>query len=69
MGVIVSMSGYSSVAINEASFSKSPLLLLDAGHLYFVLGGLATFPDLLRRVRRHSSQEGAAYLPVTEFGK
>jgi hypothetical protein len=69
MGIIVSMSGYSSVAISEASFSRSPLLLLDASHLYFVLGGLSTFPDLLRRVRRHSSQEGNAYLAVSDFGK
>lgn len=69
MGIIVSMSGYSSVALKEASFSRSPLLLLDANHLYFVLGGLGTFPDMLRRVRRHSSQEGSAYLPVADFGK
>lgn len=69
MGIIVSMSGYSSVAVSEASFSRSPLLLLDASHLYFVLGGLGTFPDLLRRVRRHSSQEGKAYLAVSDFGK
>lgn len=69
MGIIISMSGYSSVAINEASFSRSPLLLLDASHLYFVLGGVGTLPDLIRRVRRHSSQEGAAYLAVADFGK
>lgn len=69
MGIIVSMSGYSSVAISEASFSRSPLLLFDATHLYFVLGGIGTFPDLLRRVRRHSSQEGKAYLAVSDFGK
>jgi hypothetical protein len=69
MGIMLSMSGYSSVAVKEASFSKSPLLLFDATHLYFVLGGVATFPDVLRRVRRHSSQEGAAYLAVPDFGK
>lgn len=69
MGIVLSMSGYSSVAVKEASFSRSPLLLLDANHLYFVLGGIATFPDVLRRVRRHSSQEGAAYLAVADFGK
>lgn len=69
MGVMVSMSGYSSVAISEASFSRSPLLLLEASHIYFVLNGLATFPDLLRRVRRHSSQEGAAFLSVSDFGR
>ena len=69
MGIMVSMSGFSSVAINEASFSKSPLLLFDASHLYFVLGSLGSFPDVVRRVRRHSSQEGAAFLPVKDFGK
>jgi hypothetical protein len=69
MGIVVSMSGYSSVAINEASFSRSPLLLFEASHLYFVLGGANSFPDILRRVRRHSSQEGAAFLSVADFGK
>ena len=69
MGVVISMSGYSSVAINEASFSRSPLLLFDASHLYFVLGGANSFPDILRRVRRHSSQEGAAFLSISDFGK
>jgi hypothetical protein len=33
-----------------------------------VLGGFFSFPDLVRRIRRHSSQEGKAYLPVNEFG-
>lgn len=68
MGVMVSISGYSSVAIKEASFSKSPLLLIDHGHLYMVLGGIMFFPDAVRRIRRHSSQEGKAYLPTHEFG-
>ncbi len=68
MGVTVSMSSYSSVAIQEASFSKSPLLLLDYSHLYMVLSGVISFPDCVRRIRRHSSQEGKAFLPVNEFG-
>jgi hypothetical protein len=68
MGIMVSMSGFSSVAIKEASFSKSPLLLLEHSHLYMVLGGIITFPDAVRRIRRHSSQEGKAFLPVNEFG-
>jgi hypothetical protein len=37
MGIMLSVSGYSSVAIQEASFSRSPLLLLDYSHLYMVL--------------------------------
>lgn len=68
MGIMVSMSGYSSVAIREASFSKSPLLLLDHNHLYMVLTRIDLFPNVVRRVRRHSSQEGRAYLPATSFG-
>lgn len=68
MGIMVSMSGFSSVAIQEASFSKSPLLLLDFSHLYMVLSGSISFSDAVRRIRRHSSQEGRAFLPVNEFG-
>jgi hypothetical protein len=68
MGILVSMSAFSSVALNEASFSKSPLLLLDHSHLYMVLGEIISFPDAIRRIRRHSSQEGKAYLAATEFG-
>jgi hypothetical protein len=68
MGILVSMSGFSSVALTEASFSKSPLLLLDHNHLYMVLAEIMSFPDAIRRIRRHSSQEGQAYLAVTDFG-
>lgn len=68
MGVMVSMSSFSSVALNEASFSKSPLLLLDHSHLYMVLGEIISFPDAVRRIKRHSSQEGKAFLATTEFG-
>ena len=35
MGIMVSISGYSSVAVNDASGSKTTLMLLDARHLYF----------------------------------
>jgi hypothetical protein len=33
-----------------------------------VLGEIISFPDAIRRIRRHSSQEGKAYLAATEFG-
>jgi hypothetical protein len=68
MGVMVSMSGFSSVAVQGASFARSPLLLLDHSHLYMVLGGIIPFNDAVRRIRRHSSQEGHAFLAVHEFG-
>ncbi|MCA9119252.1 MAG: restriction endonuclease [Planctomycetaceae bacterium] len=68
MGIMVSMSSYNDGAKDEASYDKSPLLLLDYSHLYAVLSGLATFADVVRRVRRHSSQEGRAYLAFNDFG-
>jgi hypothetical protein len=68
MGILISMSGFSSVALKEASSSKSPLLLFDHSHLYMILSGVISFPDVVRRVRRHSSQEGEAFLPVVNFG-
>jgi hypothetical protein len=68
MGVFISISGYSSVAIDVASSAKSPLLLLDYSHLYMVLNGVSTIKEVIQRVRRHSSQMGRAYLPVAEFG-
>jgi hypothetical protein len=55
MGIMVSMSGYSSVAIDSASGPRSLLLLLDHTHLYMVLQGIEKFDEVLRRLSRHSS--------------
>jgi hypothetical protein len=67
MGVMVSISGYSTVARQEASGEKTPLLLLDHSHLYLVLGGMMGFGDVVKRVRRHASQTGESYLATQEF--
>ena len=67
MGVFVSISGFSSVAAEDASGRKTPLLLLDHGHLYRVLGGISSFRDVIERVRRHASQTGESYLAVNQF--
>lgn len=67
MGIMVSISGYSSVAINDASGSKTTLIILDASHLYLFLSGAMKFSDIISRVRRHASQTGEAYLPVNKF--
>jgi hypothetical protein len=70
MGIMVSMSGFTSIAVDQASFPKTPLLLFDYQHLYnLVLNGLESFPDTVRRVRRHSSQTGRAHLAVADFGR
>jgi len=67
MGIMVSISGYSSVAVREAGGPKTPLLLLDHNHLYAILGGGVSLQELVCRVRRHSSQTGEPYLPPHDF--
>jgi hypothetical protein len=68
MGIMVSMSGYSSVAIKEASGPKTPLLLLDFNHVHLCLSGVP-FPEVVARLRRHASQTGEAYLSAAVFGQ
>jgi hypothetical protein len=67
MGIMVAISGYSSVAIKEASGSRTPLLLLDHSHVYLALRGIMSFSEIVDRVRRHASQTGEAYLDVNRF--
>jgi len=67
MGIMVSISGYSSTATREASGPKTPLLLIDHNHIYALLGGSMTLEELVCRVRRHSSQTSEAYLPASEL--
>ncbi len=68
MGIMVSMSGYSKPAMDGASGPRSLILLLDYSHLYLLLTGAMSFTELVTRIRRHSSQTGEAYLPVSQFG-
>jgi hypothetical protein len=67
MGIMISISGYSSIAIKEASGPKTPLLLLDHNHIYAILGSSISLKELVGRVRRHVSQTGEAYLATSEF--
>lgn len=67
MGVMVSISGYSGPAIAGASGRRTPLLLMDYRHLYFALGGSATFAEIVERIRRHASQTGEALLVPEDF--
>jgi len=67
MGIHVSISGYSSVAIAEGSGPKTPLLLFDYNHLYLILSGQMTLAEVVERARRHSSQTGEAYLDVSNI--
>lgn len=67
MGIMVSISGYSSVALAQSSRPRTPLLLLDSNHIYAVLGGSLSLVDLINRVRRHASQTTRSYLAVSEM--
>jgi hypothetical protein len=67
MGAMFSISGYSTTAIKEASGPKGLLLLFDHNHLYMLLHGSCTLEELIRRVRRHASQTGEAYLGPLGF--
>jgi len=61
MAIMVSISGFGETAKNTASGDGTPLLLLDASHLYCCLTGVLSFGEIIRRLRRHSSQTGEAY--------
>ena len=69
MGVMFSISGYSSTAVKEASGPKGLLLLFDHNHLYMLLHGGCSLEELIRRVRRHASQTGEAYLGPRGFNE
>jgi len=67
MGLMVSMSGYSSVAIAEASKSRTPLLLIDYNHIYVILHNAMGLAEMVNRLRRHCSQTGKAHLHPQDF--
>lgn len=69
MGLFVSMAGYSSVAISQASKPRTPLLLLDSAHVFLALQGLWEFPELVSRIRQHASQTSEAYLPADRLSR
>jgi len=68
MGIFISMSGFSDGAIMTASRIRTPILLMDYSHIYnLILQGTMTLPELVKRIKRHASQTGKAYLMVDKF--
>lgn len=68
MALFVSFSGYNTGALQTATHDRTPLLLIDGGHLYnYVLQGTMSVADVVRRVWRHSAQTGQPYLAPNEF--
>ena len=64
MGLMVSMSGNSSVAAAQASGKKTPLILLVASHVMSVLYSGWRLGKLMARLCRQVSQTGEASLDV-----
>lgn len=67
LGLFVSMSGFTNNAIEEAGRNRTLLLLIDFNHIYHILGGRMSFPDLIDRAKRHASQTGQSYLHPNAF--
>lgn len=67
MAIMVSVSGYTSAALNDSSGNKTPLILIDYSHIYLFLTGGIKFHEMISRVRRHASQTGESYLAVNNF--
>ncbi|MGW1138793.1 restriction endonuclease [Streptomyces zhihengii] len=65
LGLYVSMSGYSSDALAVYSYS-TPFLTMDGSDFMAVLDQRIRLDDLLDRKKRHASQTGHCYLPVSE---
>jgi len=67
MGILISMSGFDEGAIQEASRERTPLLLMDYSHIYYILKGSMSFQEVVGRIRRHASQTGEAFLKIDKF--
>jgi hypothetical protein len=67
MGIMVSMAGYSSVAIDQASGKKTPLILMDYGHVVGLVQGTWKLGELISRLRRHVSQTGESFYAMSKL--
>ena len=68
LAICFAMSGYSSVAIAEACKGRTMILLFDYNHIFLLLRGAISLPELIDRVKRHAAQTGEAYLNATYLG-
>jgi len=67
-GVVLSMSGYTKAAIDEANHNKWPnILLLDRPHFEAMLCGLVPPADLLGAILDRASYRGGTYASLTDL--
>lgn len=68
MGLFISLSGFNEGAKRSASKPRTPMLLIDHGHIFnLVLRGVMTLPQLVSRIKRHAHQTGSSYLNSSDF--
>ena len=68
MGLFISLSGFNDGAKQAASKQRTPMLLLDSGHIFnLVMPGVMTLPQVVSRVKRHAHQTGSSYLNASDF--
>jgi|SRR5271165_5545309 len=68
MGLLVSLSGFNEGAKTSASKQRTPMLLLDHGHIFnLILSGMMTLPQVVSRIKRHASQTGSSFLGASDF--
>jgi|APCry1669189034_1035192.scaffolds.fasta_scaffold24935_2 restriction endonuclease Mrr len=68
MGLFISLSGFNQGAKKTASKQRTPMLLLDSGHIFnLVMRGVMTLPQVVSRIKRHAHQTGSSYLSSSDF--
>lgn len=68
MGLFISLAGFNDGAKRSASKARTPMLLLDHGHIFnLILRGVMTLPQVVSRIKRHAHQTGSSYLSASAF--
>ncbi|MFD8087241.1 restriction endonuclease [Kitasatospora sp. NPDC059722] len=66
LGLYISMSGFTSDALDVYAYS-TPFITVDGGDFMAVLDQRIRLDDLIRRKKRHASETGHCYLPVSKI--
>lgn len=68
LGLFVTMTGFTPEAIDQASYGRTPFVLMDGTHLFnLVVPRLMSIKDVIQRTMRHAAQSGRSYLPVQDM--
>ena len=69
LGLFISINGFSPTGIEAHCKSRPSMILMDGADLMAVLEERIRLDDLLDRKRRHASQTGSIFLPISEILK